>query len=184
MTEFKLHDTNSAPADARAKLEGAQQAMGFIPNIFAKMAEAPTTIEAYQTLDKLLGDTSLSAVEVETVLLATSVYNRCHFCVAAHSGRAKQAGMDEGDLEALRGGGQLPTPRLNALAEFTRAVVDKRGWVSEEEVQQFLDAGFTQQQVLEVILGVTIKTLSNYTNHIVGTPLNKELEPLAWNDAA
>lgn len=184
MAEFTLHDVNSAPAEARDKLSGAQQALGFIPNIFAKMAEAPTTIEAYQTLDKLLGDSSLSAVEVETVLLATSVYNRCHFCVAAHTGRAKQAGMDEADLEALRNGGKLPTERLNALAEFTRAVVDQRGWVSDEEVQKFLDAGFTQQQVLEVILGITIKTLSNYTNHIVRTPLNKELQALAWNDAA
>lgn len=184
MTEFKLHDLDSAPAEARDKLAAAQKNMGFIPNIFAKMATAPTTIDAYMALDQLLGKTSLSAVEVETVLIATSVYNRCHFCVAAHSGRAKQAGMDEGDLEALRAGGKLPTARLNALAEFTRAVVHERGWVDDATVQQFLDAGFEQQQVLEVILGVTIKTLSNYTNHIVDTPLNQELEPLAWKESA
>lgn len=184
MTEFKLHDLDSAPAEARDKLAGAQKAMGFIPNIFAKMAEAPTTIDAYMALDELLGKTSLAAVEVETVLIATSVYNRCHFCVAAHSGRAKQAGMDAGDLEALRAGGTLPSARLNALAEFTRAVVHERGWVDDATVQRFLDAGFEQQQVLEVILGITIKTLSNYTNHIVDTPLNEELEPLAWKESA
>jgi uncharacterized peroxidase-related enzyme len=184
MTDFKLHDLDSAPAEARDRLAAAQKKMGFIPNIFAKMAEAPTTIDAYMTLDQLLAQTSLSAVEVETVLIATSVYNRCEFCVAAHTGRARQAGMDQGALDALRAGGELPDARLNALAEFTRAVVHERGWVDEAKVQKFLDAGFTNQQVLEVILGVTIKTLSNYTNHITGTPLNQELEPLAWKEAS
>ena len=184
MAEFPLHNLDSAPAEARDKLAAAQKKMGFIPNIFAKMAEAPTTIDAYMQLDQLLAQTTLSATEVETVLIATSVYNRCAFCVAAHSGRAKQAGMDEGDLEALRAGGKLPNARLNALAEFTRAVVHERGWVDDAAVQQFLDAGFSQQQALEVILGVTIKTLSNYTNHITAIPLNQELEPLAWKEAS
>jgi len=184
MAEFKLHDPDNAPGEAREKLQAAQKSLGFVPNIFAKMAPAPTTIDAYMTLDKLLGQTSLSAVEVETVLLATSVYNQCDFCVAAHTGRAKQAGMDEADLEALRNGGKLADDRLNALAEFTRAVVHERGWVDDATVDRFLAAGFDNQQVLEVILGITIKTLSNYTNHIVGTPLNKELEPMAWKKAS
>ena len=184
MTEFPLHDLDSAPQDARKRLEGAQQMMGFIPNIFAKMAEAPTTLEAYQTLDGIFGKTSLSPVEREVVLIAVSVDNRCHFCVAAHSGRAQQAGMDGEVLTALRGGGELPDARLDALAKFTRAVVAERGWVSDERLQAFLDAGFTRQQALEVVLGVSIKTLSNYINHIAGTPLNAELEGLAWNEAA
>lgn len=184
MADFPLHDLDSAPADARKRLEGAQNAMGFIPNIFAKMAEAPTTLEAYQTLDGLFGRTSLSPVEREVVLLAVSVANRCHFCVAAHSGRAQQAGMDTEVLNALRAGSDLPDARLDALAKFTRAVVAERGWVGDDTIQAFLDAGFEQQQVLEVVLGVSIKTLSNYINHITGTPLNAELEGLAWREAA
>lgn len=184
MADFTLHDTTSAPAEARPRLEAAQSKMGFIPNLFAHMAEAPPAVEAYQELDRIFGETSLSPVEREVVLLATSVYNRCHFCVAAHSGRAKQAGIDAADLEALRSGASLPDPRLDALATFTRAVVDQRGWVDDATVERFLEAGFERRQVLEVIIGVSIKTLSNYTNHITGTPLNKELEPLAWNEAA
>ncbi|MDZ7749091.1 MAG: peroxidase-related enzyme [Halofilum sp. (in: g-proteobacteria)] len=184
MAEFTLHDTTSAPEEVRPRLEAAQASMGFIPNLFAKMAEAPAAVEAYQELDAIFARTSLSAVEREVVLLATSVYNRCHFCVAAHSGRAQKAGMDAADLEALRRGGDLPNPRLDALARFTRAVVDQRGWVDDATVERFLEAGFERRQVLEVIIGVSIKTLSNYTNHITATPLNKELEPLAWDAAA
>lgn len=184
MAEFTLHDTTTAPAEARERLEKAQQAMGFIPNLFANMAEAPASLEAYQTLDGIFAKTSLSPVEREVVLLATSVENRCHFCVAAHSGRARQAGMDEAVLDALRAGDTLPDARLDALAAFTRAVVRERGWVGDAALQAFIDAGFTQGQVLEVVLGVSLKTLSNYTNHIAGTPLNAELSSLAWNEAA
>ncbi len=184
MAEFTLHDTTTAPAEARERLEKAQKAMGFIPNLFANMAEAPASLEAYQTLDGIFAKTSLSPVEREVVLLATSVENRCHFCVAAHSGRAKQAGMDEAVLDALRAGGKLPDARLDALATFTRAVVRERGWAGDAAVQDFIDAGFTHGQVLEVVLGVSLKTLSNYTNHIAGTPLNTELSSLAWDDAA
>ena len=184
MVDFTLYDIETAPAEARERLQAAQDKMGFVPNLFAKMAEAPATIEAYQTLDAIFAKTSLSAVEREVVLLSTSVYNECNFCVAAHSGRARQAGMNDADLEALRNGEPLPDSRLDALARFTRAVVDERGWVSDETVQQFIDAGFDRQKVLEVLIGVSIKTLSNYTNHIAGTPLNKQLEPLAWNRAA
>lgn len=184
MTDFPLHDLESAPAEARERLEGAQKMMGFIPHIFAKMAEAPTTLEAYQTLDGIFGKTSLSPVEREVVLLSVSVENRCHFCVAAHSGRAQQAGMDNEVLTALRSAGDLPDARLHALAEFTRKVVRERGWVGDADLQAFLDAGFERQQALEVVLGVSLKTLSNYINHIAGTPLNPELEGLAWEDAA
>lgn len=184
MAEFTLHDTTTAPAEARERLEKAQKAMGFIPNLFANMAEAPASLEAYQTLDGIFAKTSLSPVEREVVLLATSVENRCHFCVAAHSGRAKQAGMDEAVLEALRAGGKLSDARLDALATFTRTVVRERGWAGDAAVQAFVDAGFTQGQVLEVVLGVSLKTLSNYTNHIARTPLNTELSSLAWDDAA
>lgn len=183
MVDFTLHDTETAPAEARERLAAARKKMGFVPNLFAKMAEAPAAVEAYQELDRIFGQTSLSPVERETVLLAVSVYNKCHFCVAAHSGRAKQAGIEAGDLQALRGGRDLPDPRLRALARFTRAVVDQRGWLDDGTVQAFLDAGFERRHVFEVLIGVSIKTLSNYANHIAATPLNEQLEGLAWDES-
>lgn len=184
MSEFKLHSIDSAPEAAQDKLRGAEQAMGFLPNLFAKMAEAPQVLEAYQTLSGLFQKTSLSPVEQQVVLLTVSVENECHFCVAAHSGGAKKAGIDEADLQALREQKPLQDERLNALHAFTLDVVRNRGWVGDDAVDRFLKAGFSEQQVLEVVLGVSMKTLSNYTNHIAGTPLNEELKPLAWNGKA
>lgn len=184
MTDFPLHDTNSAPEAAQPRLEGARKAMGFIPNIFAKMAEAPAVLEGYMALSDIFDRTSLSPVEREVVLLTTSVEHECHFCVAAHSGRAKKAGMDEAVLQALRDGKPLPDARLQALHAFTLAVVRERGRVDEGAVEDLLEAGFERQQVLEVVLGVSMKVLSNYTNHIAGTPLNGELAALEWGGKA
>ena len=184
MSEFTLYDEHNAPEPARESLAAARKQMGFVPNLFAMMAEAPASLEAYQELSRIFDTTSFSPVEREVVLLAAAVENRCHFCVAAHSGRAKKAGMAAADLDALRGEAPLPDARLNTLAQFTRQVVRERGWVGDEAVHAFLDAGFDRRQVLEVVLGVAIKTLSNYTNHVTGTPLNRELEPLAWEETA
>lgn len=183
MTDFTMHTPQDAPEGSSEILQGAQDTMGFVPNLFGLLAESPEALEAYTRLSGLFDRTSLSPVEREVVLLAASVYNECAFCVAAHSGRAKKAGMDEGVLEALRAGDPLPDPRLDALAGFTWAVVHERGWVGDERVNALIEAGFDRRQVLDVVLGVSMKTLSNYTNHIVGTPLNEQLEPLAWKKA-
>ncbi|WP_018719145.1 carboxymuconolactone decarboxylase family protein [Arhodomonas aquaeolei] len=180
MTDFPLHDIDSAPAAAKPKLEGARKAMGFIPNIFAKMAEAPAVLEGYMALSDIFDRTSLSPVEREVVLLTTSVEHDCRFCVAAHSGRARKAGMDDAVLEALRAGEPLPDRRLQALHAFTLAVVRQRGWVDDAAVEELIEAGFERGQALEVVLGVSMKVLSNYTNHIAGTPVNAELEPFKW----
>lgn len=184
MSEFKLHDVGSAPEAAKPLLEGAEKNMGFVPNLFAKMAEAPAALEAYITLSGMFDKTSFSPVEREVVLLTASVENQCEFCVAAHSGRAKKAGMDEAVLEALRDARALPDERLQALHAFTLDVVRNRGFVGDTAVHDFLDAGFTREQVLEVVLGVAMKTLSNYTNHIAETPLNEQLSPLKWKGRA
>ena len=77
-------------------------------------------------------------------------------------------------------GTPLPDARLQALSAFTRQLVEKRGWVSADDVQEFQGAGFTQAQVLEVILGVGMKTLSNFANHIADPPVDDAFAANAW----
>ncbi|MEO0337271.1 MAG: carboxymuconolactone decarboxylase family protein, partial [Pseudomonadota bacterium] len=107
--------------------------------------------------------------------------NNCHYCMAAHSTVAKMVGLPDHILEALRKGGELDDPKLNALATFTRRVVQDRGWVKDEDVQKFLDAGYTQANIYDVILGVAHKTISNYVNHIFQTPVDDAFQPQAWS---
>ncbi|MCK0746017.1 carboxymuconolactone decarboxylase family protein [Chromohalobacter nigrandesensis] len=182
MTEFTLHTVDSAPQEAKARLEGAQQKMGFLPNLFAKMAEAPALLEAYQTLDEIYSRTSLTPAQQQVALLAISSVNGCKFCVAAHTGGAQAAKVPEGDIEKLRELQNPDDPKLNAVARFAKHLVQARGWAKDDEVKAFLEAGFEKQQLLELVIAVSLKTLSNYTNHIAGTPLNEELKSLEWQD--
>lgn len=184
MTDFPLHTAEGAPKEAQANLQAAEKKMGFLPNIFAKMAEAPTLLEAYLTLDGIYAKTSLSPVEQQAALLAISADNHCEFCVAAHTGGIKKAGADDAIIKDLRARNTPNDAKLAAVARFARHLNAQRGWAEQTELDAFLEAGFTQQQVLELVIACALKTLSNYTNHVAGTPLNEELKPLAWEAPA
>lgn len=185
MTTFTLHTPASAPEPARGLMQEASRKFGFTPNLYGHLANAPVALEAYLKLATLFEASSFSPAERQVVLLAASVENGCEFCVAAHSMIARRmAKVPDAVVDGLREGGAVPDPRLDALAAFARAMVRERGWVSGAPLQAFLDAGFTQQQALEVVLGVAMKTLSNYANHLTGTQPNAELAGEAWHRAA
>lgn len=183
MSEFPLHEIESAPDAARPILEGAEEAYGFVPNLLRVMAEAPPLLEAYTTLNEILEKTSLAPTERQVLLLSVSAENGCAYCVPAHSALARNAGVPDEVVEAIREGRPATDERLEALRRFTQAVVRERGRPSEEEVERFLEAGYTRPQILEVVLGVGMKTLSNYTNHLAETPVDEPFEALAWRKA-
>jgi len=180
-TGFTIHDTDSAPDDAQQALQAAKDGFGFVPNLIGIMAEAPSVAKGYLALHEKVSDSSLSPVEQQIVLLTVSFENGCDYCMAAHSGGGKQAGMEDATLDALRNGKAIPDARHEALRRFTRAVVRERGWVDHADIEAFLDAGYERRQLLEVLLGVSMKTLSNYVNHIAETPLDEPLSDFAWS---
>ena len=180
MMDFTMHTKQSAPAKSLPLLEGAEQAFGFIPNLLGVLAEAPSALRAYLGLSRALETASLKPVERQVALLSMSFENDCHYCMAAHSAGAHRVGASDGMVEALRCGEPLPDPRLHALSTFTRAVVRTRGRVGEDEVQRFLDAGFEKAHVLEVLVAVAMKTLSNFTNHLAATEVNEVFKDFAW----
>lgn len=185
MSHFTIHDTQSAPEGARALLQGAREKLGFVPNLYGLLAEAPKALEAYFKLSDLFGGTSLSSVEQQVVLLAVSVENECCFCVAAHSTIARHmVKVDSAAVDSLRNRRPLDDPRLEALSRFATAVTRARGEVRGEQLDAFMESGYTRRQVIEVVLGVTMKTLSNYSNHIFDTPVDEAFAGEAWEPAA
>ncbi len=181
MGTFIQHTPDSAPLKSRPMLDGAIAKLGFLPNLYARLAEAPAALEAYLGLSAQFDKTSLTAEERQVVLLAASVENGCEFCVAAHSMIARDmVKVPAETVDALRAATAVPQPRLDALANYTRALVRNRGWASNESASAFFAAGFDRQQAIEVVLGVTMKTLSNYTNHVTGTQTNAEFSAHAW----
>ncbi|MEM6638605.1 MAG: carboxymuconolactone decarboxylase family protein [Pseudomonadota bacterium] len=182
MSHFQNHTIESAPDAARPVLEGARKSLGFVPNLYARLAESPSALHAYLDLGKRFESSSLSPTEQQVVSLTASAINGCEFCVAAHSVIAKNmVGVEASIVDAIRAGEDIADARLNALATFTSAVVRERGWVAGAATDAFLAAGFTPQQALDVVLGVTMKTLSNYANHLTETPVNAEFAAEAWS---
>ncbi|MDN3397364.1 hypothetical protein QL919_01315 [Psychrobacter sp. APC 3426] len=89
--------------------------------------------------------------------------------------------VDDAITEALRNEIPLPTDKLEALRNFTLSVVRDRGNVNDDAVQAFLDAGFTKRQILEVVLAAAQKVMSNYTNHLANTPIDKPFQKFEWH---
>lgn len=184
MTDFTLHDENTAPDDSKPLLAKSQKAFGMIPGLHAVMAEAPGLLDAYQQVHELFLNSSFDKDETTVVWQTVNVENNCHYCVPAHTGIAKAMGVDDAITDALRNETPLPNARLEALRDFTLSVVRDRGNVDDAKVQAFLDAGFTKRNILEVVLGYSQKVMSNYTNHLAQTPVDKPFQKFAWQKGA
>lgn len=184
MSNYQLYDENTAPEQARQTLQQVKGNYGFIPNLMAVMAESPALVKAYATISQIFEETSFSQAEKQVVLLEVSHENACDYCMAAHSTVAQMKNVPMAIIEAVRDGYPLPDKKLEALRQFVRAVVKSRGYATEAEVNSFLYAGYTRAQLFDVLVGVGMKTLSNYTNHIADTPLDKAFQPQAWSEAS
>lgn len=180
MTDFAVHDTDTAPDAARPALERSLAAYGFVPNLHGVFAESPELLEAYQAIGEIFSRSGFDPAEQQIVLLAINYENACDYCMAAHSGIAAATGVDPAVVSALREGRDLDDPRLGALVRFARQVVQQAGWVGHDEVDAFLAAGWERRHVLDVILATAYKTMSNYTNHIARTPLDERFAAQAW----
>ena len=173
---LEVLNKDNAPQDARGLLEKAEKNYGFIPNILGVMANSPALLEAYMSLSQIFEKTSFSAAEKQTVLLAVSTENDCGYCKSAHTAIAKMQNVDDAVLKAIANGDKLPDDKLDTLFNFTRTMVEKRGHPSEADLQKFFDAGFSEAQVQDVIVGIGMKTLSNYNNHIADTPVDEQFK--------
>ena len=177
---FPLHDETTAPEAAQEALAATRKNFGMIPNLERVMAAAPPLLAGYSTLWDLFDETTLSPVERQVIYQTANFENECDYCVPWHTLLSHQSGMAAEDVEALRRGAELSDARLEALRRFARAMVQNRGNVSHADLESFLSAGYTEAQALEVVLGLAVKVMSNYTNSIAGTPLDGEVRKLAW----
>ncbi|MDE1150215.1 MAG: carboxymuconolactone decarboxylase family protein [Azospirillaceae bacterium] len=184
MTTFTAYTIETAPEAARPTLQGVKGAFGFVPNLQAHMAESPELLAGYSSLWDLFSKSTLTPHEQQVVYLTSNFENECHYCMAGHTTLAKMQKMDPAVIEALRAGTPLPDQRLEALHAFTTLVVRNRGWVDDAAVDAFINAGYTRRNVLEVVLGVATKVMSNYTNHIVHTPLDGFMHGNEWTKPA
>ncbi|TRW47917.1 carboxymuconolactone decarboxylase family protein [Aliidiomarina halalkaliphila] len=176
MTDFTIHTKDNAPENSKQLLDKAEKAVGFIPNLFGVMAASPQLLEAYLTLDNLAKNLSLNSTEVTVVWQTINSTNQCHYCIPAHTAIAKQMKVSDRVNDAVINDKSLEDNKLEALRSFTKAIIQKQGKVDEVGVDKFLSAGYTQKQILEVVMLVGQKTLSNYTNYFAQTPIDAQFK--------
>lgn len=182
MTEFPVHNKDSAAKEARQTLEVVERTFGFIPNLLGVMAGSPALAEAYIALSDIFERKSaLTAIERQVVLLTVSRFHECRYCMAAHSMTATMAEVPTEVIDALRQDRPLADSKLEALRHLVVDLVESRGWPARQVLQDFYDAGYRPEQVLDVLVGVGQKTLSNYTNHLAGTPVDSAMEAHTWS---
>jgi uncharacterized peroxidase-related enzyme len=169
--DFKLHTIETAPEASRNALAEVNKKFGRVPNFFGVTAESPAATNAYVSLSNIFQTTALTPAEQQIVILTASVENKCDYCVAAHSRGAKMAGVPEDAINAIKARTPLKDAKTEALRRLVSQIVDKRGWLSDADVQAFLNQGYSRSQLLDVMVGVSMKTLSNYINHLTGPPI-------------
>lgn len=171
----------TAKGTAASQLADAQSKMGFVPAMYANMAHAPAVLSTYlHGYGLFRSESGFSPAEQEVVFLAASIANGCDYCVAAHSMVAeKMSGVPAPVLQALRGGATVPDRRMEALRATATALVLQRGHLSPAQADAFYDAGFTEHQLLYVVLALAVKTLSNYSNHAFDPQLDAPFAPYA-----
>lgn len=177
---FPSHSLDTAPEGSRPLMEAAKASFGMVPNLHKVLAESPQAYEGYQRLHKLFSETEFDASELTVVWLAINVEHSCHYCVPAHTGIARMMKVSDEITNALRNETPLPSDKLEALRTFTVQMVRQRGNVTDAQLQTFFAAGYSHRAVLDVILGVAQKIMSNYTNHVANTQVENAFSPLKW----
>lgn len=165
-------------------LEQALAQVGFIPNMYALMVNSPGLLKTYlEGYAQFRQESGFTPPEQEIVFLTISRENGCDYCVSAHSFIAdKMSKVPLAVTNAIRDGKLIPDAKLAALSEFTRKMFVNRGLPRRGDVEKFLAAGYTDRHILEIVLAIAVKTLSNYANHLFHTPLDVKFASRSWKD--
>ncbi len=180
------HDVSSGNKRISDVLTLAKKQVGMVPNMYAFMSNAPELLETYLVgYDKFRNDSGFTSIEQEVVFLTISFENACDYCMAAHSTIADGPSKVPKDVtDAIRTNAPIADPKLAALAKLTRTLFTTRGRPSNEDVNEFLQSGYSEKHVLDIVLALAVKTLSNYSNHLFDTPVDPMFAPREWKSLA
>ncbi len=181
MTAFHIRTLSSAPEASKPALQQLQDGFGFIPNVAGAIANSPVLMKAFAAVFASVHSGSFAEDEIQIVLLTDAVANASAWAVAFHSALALKSEVSAEDVRAIRER-RLPALRKHAaLSGLARALIEKRGHVDSGELQTFLNAGFRQEQILEILTIVAASTITNYAATVANPPLEPQFQEYVWN---
>jgi alkylhydroperoxidase family enzyme len=148
------------------------------------MATSPVLINGFIGLFQRVHAGSLTEAQIQTLLLTNAVTNASEWAVAFHTALALKQGVHRADVDAIRHGGVAADARLAALSTLARMLIEKRGRLAESDQTRFLDAGFSAEQILEVVAVVAASTITNYTGSVTQPPLEAPIQEFVWHATA
>jgi uncharacterized peroxidase-related enzyme len=162
----------TAPAAAQPLLNGVKAKLGSVPNLFRLLAVSPAALDGYLGLSGALGKGSLDARTRERIALAVAEFNGCGYCTAAHAYIGRNlAGLSDVEIAANRNGSSTDDRAASAV-RFAVSVVETRGQVSDADVAAIRAAGYSDAEVIEIVLHVALNTLTNYVNEVATTTID------------
>ena len=180
-----LNPVNIENANERQQklFEQAKSIYKFIPNMQKSMANYPPLLESYLNgVSAFRMESGFSIIEQEIVFISISFENNCDYCVASHSLIAEiKAKMSKDLIHKLRNDEKLSDLKLNTLKEFSKHILTEKGYPKIDEVKRFIEVGYSETQVLAIIHAISLKTLSNYVNHIFHTELDTISKVWEWD---
>lgn len=181
MNTYEIQTPDTAAAAVQEPLDVLKDAFGFVPAAAGLMANsAPLLKSFFSAFGEFRNAGTFGADERQVLLLSNAVANRSEWAVAFHTLEALADGVQPDVVEALRRGDVPEDLRMAALSTFTRALIESRGHVNVSDVAAFKAAGFSDQQVLEAIIGVAISTMTNYTVNVARPELEEAVAQHAW----
>lgn len=154
--------------------------LGMVPNLYAYFAKNETALVDYLALQNR--KSTLRAKEREIINLVTSQVNGCRYCQSAHTVIGKMKGFSEEQILEIRSGSASFDSKFDALTKFTRSVVESRGKVSDKIKEDFFEAGYTEANMIDVVIVIGDKIISNYihglANFAIDFPVAQELDTI------
>lgn len=171
MSRIPTIDPTTATGRTAELFSAVQKKMGAVPNVLRVLGNSPAALGAYLALSDTLSSSQFDAREREAIALAVAGANDCEYCASAHGFISRNLKVSDDDIQRhLRA--ESGDARLNAALRFSKAVVDRKGWAGEEELDAARQAGLTDQEIVEIVALTVANILTNYTNHIAGTEID------------
>lgn len=181
MSRHTIYTADSADEEVRDTFLAVEEMVGFVPNVLGILGDVPNVFDALVAMNTQFSEGRLSPIEREIVQLAVSVQNGCGYCVAGHSAFATDLKMPKEEIAALRSDRPMSDPRQEALRKFSRTLAAGKGRDANAEYDAFLAAGYTTEQVRDVVLGVSAKMFTNTLAILLELPADDSFKPFAWS---
>jgi len=175
MRTFKVPTREEVSEENKALFDNLKQGLGFVPNLYAYYAKNETALGDYLTLQNR--KSTLKTKERELINLVTSQINDCRYCQSAHTAIGKNLKWTDEEILEIRSGRASFDPKLDALAKFTKSVVENRGKADEAAKEAFFAAGYSEANLIDVVFVIADKSISNYIHNLTGFEIDFPLAP-------